>query len=181
MRRLAVAAVGALIIWALGGAVARADGTVSPTGFGMWREPALSASAVCRSTGPQAVWIGEAGTAYLDIVQVGIISGRLFYAYGRGEPSAPGSLYVERRLGPAGAGPHRLGLSLAGRVWTLSIDGRAVARVPDGFRTWRLRHTQVMAEGSSFGSLSCTSPGRWFFGGYGPQPRWSFGKEGFWR
>ena len=173
--------VGALMwagIFAVVTHAAWSESTISPSGLGMTGPPSLSASAVCRNAGHEAVWIAETGSDYLDIIQVGDMDGTLFYAYGRGVPNGPGSLYREIHLGPAGTGPHRYGISLASRVWTISIDGRVVARIPDSFRTWPLRATQVMAEGTlPFGAASCSSAGRWRFGGYGPAPRWSFGTD----
>ena len=174
-----------LLFWLLiGVAVTHAgwtESTVSPSGFGMWGAPRLTASATCRNAGHEAVWVAETGTQYLDIIQVGTVSGTLFYAYGRGVPNGAGSLYREVHLGPSGTGPHRYGLALRAHVWTLTIDGRVVARIPDTFRDWRLRQTQVMAEGDlPFGAASCTSVGAWHFGGYGPQPRATFGTD-WWR
>jgi hypothetical protein len=56
--------------------------------------------------------------------------------------------------------------------------------VPDSFRTWRLRETQVQAEGDwptgrfPLGSSRCVLPaGVWHFGSYGPAPRWDFGSN----
>jgi hypothetical protein len=170
-----------LLLWAsIFVAVTRAawtESTIATSGFGLRGAPRLSASAVCRNAGHEAVWVAETGTEFLDIIQVGAMDGELFYAYGRGVPNGPGSLYVERHLGPSGTGAHRYGLSLAARVWTLTIDGRMVARIPDTFRTWRLRATQVMAEGNlPFGPARCDLPaGTWHAGGYGPQPVTSFG------
>ena len=152
------------------------ESTVSSTGLGMRGAPRLSISATCSNAGHEAVWVAETGTQYLDIIQVGSMDGELFYAYGRGVPNGPGSLYVERHLGPSGTGPHRYGVTLAAHTWTLTIDDRVVARIPDTFRTWRLRATQVMAEGTTFGPAACRLPvGRWYFGGYGPQPLTDFG------
>ena len=170
-----------LAFWlAVGVAVTHAgwsESTVSTSGFGMWGPSRLSASAICRNTGHEAVWVAETGTQYLDIIQVGSMDGTLFYAYGRGTPNGAGSLYREVHLGPSGTGPHRYGLALRAHVWTLTIDGRVVARIPDTYRTWRLRQTQVMAEGTTFGPASCVSSGAWHFGGYGPQPVTSFGAD----
>ena len=146
--------------------------TIATSGFGMRGVPRLAITATCRNAGHEAVWVAETGSAFLDIIQVGAMDGSLFYAYGRGEPNGVGSLYVERHLGPSGTGAHVYGLSLAARVWTITIDGRTVARIPDTFRSWPLRATQVMAEGNlPFGAASCTSAGQWNFGGYGPSPR----------
>ncbi len=154
------------------------ESTIPTSGFGMFGPPRLSVTATCRNTGHEAVWVAETGTDFLDIIQVGDMDGSLFLAYGRGVPNGQGSLYVERHLGPAGTGPHRYGLSLAARTWTLTIDGRVVAQIPDSFRTWRLRATQVMAEGDlPFGAASCSAAGAWHFGGYGPQPVRSFGAD----
>jgi len=154
------------------------ESTVSPSGWGMAGPSKLAASAVCRDTGHEAVWVAETGIDYLDIIQVGDMGGSLFYAYGRGNPGAPGSLYREVHLGPAGSGPHRYGMTLAAHRWTLTIDGRVVARIADSFRSWRLRETQVMAEGAlPFGAASCVSAGRWHFEGYGAIPRWTGGAD----
>ena len=152
---------------------------VATTWFGMRGAPRTAISATCRNAGHQAVWVAETGTQMLDIIQVGTWDGTLFYAYGRGVPNGPGSLYVEKHLGPSGAGPHRYGLTLAARVWTLTVDGRAVARIPDTFRTWSLRASQVMAEGDlPFGPASCSlPPGTWNVGGYGPWPPSDFGAD----
>ncbi len=167
--------IGALLWADLFAVVTRADSTIATTWTGMRSASSLSASAVCRNTGHESVWVAETGTAFLDIIQVGDLDGTLFYAYGRGVPNGPDSLYIERHLGPAGTGPHRYGVTLAAHRWTLTIDGRIVARITDSFRTWRLHETQVMAEGIlPFGRASCVAPaGRWYFGGYGPQPQWS--------
>ena len=176
--------VGALSWLLLGVAVTHAawsEATVATSGFGMRGAPRLAATAICANAGHEAVWVAETGTQFLDIIQVGAMDGTLFYAYGRGVPNAAGSLYVERHLGPSGTGAHRYGLSLAARVWTLTVDGRVVARIPDTFRTWRLRQTQVMAEGDlPMGTASCSAPGAWRFGGYGPQPPVTFGAD-WWR
>ena len=173
-----------LLFWLMVGVAATraawAPSTISPSGFGMRGPSRLAASATCRNAGHEAVWVAETGTQYLDIIQVGVMDGRFFYAYGRGVPNGAGSLYREVHLGPSGTGPHRHGLSLASRVWTITIDGRVVVRISDTFRTWRLRQTQVMAEGTTFGPAACVSAGRWYFGGYGPQPRSSFGAN-WWR
>ncbi|MHB8674580.1 MAG: hypothetical protein ACYDAK_13010 [Candidatus Limnocylindrales bacterium] len=179
LRCLLVLVLGGLI-WSLGvNAIVRAgwtDSTIAATWFGMFRAPALTASATCRNTGHEAVWVAETGTDFLDIIQVGSQDGDLFYAWGSGHPNGIGSVFTERHLGPAGTGPHRYGLTLAVRVWTLTIDGRTVARISDSFRTWRLRATQVMSEGTlPFNTASCSSPGRWHFGGYGPQPNRTIG------
>ena len=153
------------------------ESTIAPSGFGMRGAPRTSITATCRNAGHEAVWVAETGSSFLDIIQVGAMDGTLFYAYGRGVPNGVGSLYVERHLGPSGTGPHRYGLALSARLWTLTIDGRTVARIPDTFRTWRLRATQVMAEGAlPFGPARCDLPaGVWHFGGYGPQPVTDFG------
>ena len=174
-----------LVLWALIFALvfvavthaAWSESTVSTTGLGMRGAPSLSVSATCSNAGHEAVWIAETGTQYLDIIQVGAMDGSLFYAYGRGVPNEAGSLYVERHLGPSGRGSHRYGLSLAARVWTMTIDSRVVARIPDTFRIWHLHATQVMAEGDlPFGPAACQlTAGRWYFGGYGPQPLTDFG------
>jgi hypothetical protein len=154
-----------------------APNSIATSGFGMHGAPRLSMSATCRNSGHQAVWVAQTGTAFLDIIQVGTMDGEWFYAYGRGVPNGPGSLYVERHLGASGTGRHLYGVTLEAKVWTLTIDGRVVAVIPDTFRTWRLRATQVMAEGDlPFGSASCSFPaGSWTYGGYGPQPPNSFG------
>ena len=174
--------IGLVIFWSLVFATttsaAWSESTVSPSGFGMRGAPRLSVTATCRNTGHEAVWVAETGSAFLDIIQVGAMDGDLFYAYGRGVPNGAGSLYVERHLGRSGTGAHRYGLVLSQRIWTLTIDGRTVARIADTFRTWRLRATQVMSEGElPFGAASCVSAGRWNFGGYGPQPRLRFGAD----
>lgn len=155
---------------------------IASTWYGMWGAPRLETTATCQSSGHQAVWVAQTGTRFLDIIQVGSMDGDLFYAYGRGVPNGEGSLYVEKHLGPSGTGPHRYGLSLSAHVWTISIDGRTVARIPDAFRTWRLQDTQVMAEGElPFGPVSCVLPvGRWYSMGYGPQPVGTFGAR-WWR
>lgn len=176
VRRLAVGVLLLLIVTTGTAHAAWPENYVATSGFGMRGAPRTTISATCRSIGHQAVWVAETGTAFLDIIQVGSQDGTLFYAYGRGVPNGPGSLYVERHLGPSGTGPHRYGLALYRRVWTLTIDGRTVAQVPDTFRTWRLRATQVMAEGDlPFGPASCSAQGTWNFGGYGPQPVTDFG------
>ena len=145
--------------------------TISPTGFGMWSSPSLSAEATCYNTGPQAVWIGETGTQYLDIMQIGTMNGQYFYAYGRGVPNGANSLYVQKYIGKANAAPHHYSLSLSSHIWKLSIDNKVVATISDTFRTWSIRETQVMVEGTlPFNHASCTSQGYWYFGGYGPQP-----------
>lgn len=175
-----------LAFWGLVGVtVTRAEwteSTVATTWYGMWGAPRLESMATCRSRGHQAVWVAQTGSEFLDIIQVGSMDGELFYAYGRGVPNGEGSLYVEKHLGPSGTGAHRYSLTLASRVWTIRIDGRTVARIPDTFRTWRLRKTQVMAEGDlPFGPVSCALPeGRWHQMGYGPQPVASFGARS-WR
>ena len=152
--------------------------SIPPTGFGMRGAPRLTLVATCSSVGHQAVWAAETGTEYLDIIQIGTMAGKFFYAYGRGNPNAPGSLYVEKQLGPSGTGPHRYSLSLANRIWSLGIDNRVVATVSDTFRTWKLRASQIMAEGTlPFGTARCSSPGYWNFGGYGPQPTRLFGHD----
>ena len=150
---------------------------VATSWFGMRGAPRTSLSATCSNAGHESVWVAQTGTQVLDIIQVGAMDGTLFYAYGRGVPNGPGSLYVEKHLGPSGTGQHVYGMTLAARVWTLTIDGRTVARIPDTFRTWRLRASQVMAEGDlPFGPARCQVPvGVWNVGDYGPQPATDFG------
>ncbi len=173
-RRLLIASALALSLVA-GMAVPRvmADGHIASTWTGAWGDPSLTVSATCRSTGRQAVWAAETGTRFLDIVQVGIRSGRFFAAWGNGVPGGVGSSYAERDLGRAAPGWHRYRVALRARVWYLFVDGRVRIRVSDAFRHWRLRHSQVMAEGDlPFGRASCRYTMRGaFHGGYGHQPR----------
>ena len=153
-------------------AFAQDNSWIATTWWGAWGAPRAYTTATCRTTGPEAIWIAQTGTAFLDIIQVGTVNGHFFYAYGRGVPNGPGSLYVEKHLGLSGAGNHTYGLRLATRVWTLTIDGRVVARISDAFRTWKVRETQIMSEGDlPMGPAYCRFPGTgWNFGGYGPQP-----------
>ena len=171
-----------LLFWAgLLAAVTHAgESTIATTWAGMREAPRTTISATCRNAGHEAVWVADTGTAFLDIIQVGAMNGQFFYAYGLGVPNGTGSLYVEKHLGPSGTGAHRDGLSLASDAWTLTIDGRVVARIPDTFRTWSLHATQVMAEGDlPFGPASCSASGNWSFGGYGPQPAFDFSANGW--
>jgi hypothetical protein len=183
-----------LTFWlALGYTVTHAtDYLFASTWSGAWNSPQKYTTATCRAAGihagyPQSVWIAQTGTALLDIIQVGTVNGRYFYAYGRGVPNGPGSLYVEKDFGSAGTGPHTYRiqlesaidynrLNITGAVWLLTIDGIPVARISDSFRTWKIRHTQIMTEGDlPIGAASCRFPGTgWNFGGYGPQPPFHF-------
>ena len=177
MMRRAAAALMALLVLAGPVHAGWTPSTIATTWFGEFGAPRLSMQATCRNGGHEAVWVAETGYAFLDIIQVGVVDGELFYAYGSGTPGVPGSTFREVHLGPSGTGPRRYGLALAAHVWTLRIDDRVVARVPDTFRRWRLHQTQVMAEGDlPFGPAACRLPvGRWYAGGYGPQPLTDFG------
>ena len=159
-----------------------ADGYIASTWTGAWGSPALSVSASCRSAGRQAVWAAETGTRFLDIIQIGTVNGRYFAAWGNGAPNGAGSSYVQRDLGRAAPGRHAYRVSLASRVWSLSIDGRVRVRVADTFRHWRLRASQVMAEGDlPLGHASCRYAMRdAHTGGYGPQPRTLRLGNGWW-
>ena len=99
-----------------------------------------------------SVWVAVAGGNFLDIVQVGAQvtpDGRRFFAaYGRGTPHGPDSLYVEEDLGPADARSHAYEVSLVDAEWTFSIDGAVRLTVPDTFRTWQARWTEVATETS---------------------------------
>ena len=67
-------AVGALMWAGIFVAVAHAtwaESTVAPSGFGMRGAPRLSASAICRNTGHEAVWVAETGTEFLLRFQPG--------------------------------------------------------------------------------------------------------------
>ena len=68
-------------------------------------------------------------------------------------------------------------MALVSGKWVLSIDGRVVARVPAP--TWKVRATQVMAEGDlPMGAATCYLPvAGWSFGGHGPQPSMTFHRE----
>lgn len=164
-----------------------------------------SATAAEQST---LVWAGVGGTRLLDVVQIGTKvtpSGvRFFAAYGCGSPEASGSLYVERDLGPADRLFHKFTVQLIGDAWSLSVDGRTRLVVPDTFRTWSIRSTQVMHEnegaadelgGTRSNPVRCSEShvfvngwthATWSFGGYGPKAmatRSRFGPDWFevWR
>lgn len=124
--------------------------------LGLRADGGRGASATCALGGSASAdrsvstWVAVGGTAFLDVIQIGAMAtpaGRHFFAaYGRGEPGRPGSLYVERNLGPADSLPHTYELRLDGSSWTLAIDGTARLVVDDGFRTWHMRSVQVMTE-----------------------------------
>ena len=173
--------VGAMFWLLMGIAVTHAawpENYIASTWTGAWTAPRSNTTVTCRSKGPQAVWVAEAGTQMLDIIQVGSVGGQFFYAYGRGVPTGAGSLYVEKHLGRSGTGWHTYGVTHAGASWTLTINGRSVAVVSDTFRTWAFHQTQVMAEGdlATMGTAACRLPtAMWTFGGNGPQPPFDFG------
>jgi hypothetical protein len=132
-------------------------------------------------SGRSSVWAAIAGGASLDIVQIGAIIGptgrRYFAAYGRGEPNAAGSLYVERDLGAANPGTHQYSAILLAGTWYLSIDGAVRMTIPDTFRTWVIRSSQVATEteagapigGTAANPVSCSTNGAWTFVGGGPE------------
>ena len=195
LHRVCAVTVAALLLFASIVPVAAAA-TLQPNNFlGLRAAAADSVSAVCSlgaarpEGGSVSVWVGVGGTAFLDIVQVGIVARprgtRFFAAHGRGSPNGPNSLYVEHDLGPADALPHSLRAALARGTWSFAIDGRVRLTVPDGFRTWPLRTVQVMHEteaatdqmgGTPTNPALCRRarwgngsprPGQWQFGGYG--------------
>ena len=115
------------------------------------------------------------------LIQIGTLGGRYFAAWGNGVPNGAGSSYVQRDLGPTSPGWHVYRVTLAGGVWSLSIDGRVRVRVADTFRHWRLVYSQVQAEGDlPFGPATCHYALRNVrLGGHGPQPPTRFG-AGWW-
>ena len=109
-----------------------------------------------------SVWAAATGEASLDIIQIGAKvtpQGRhYFVAWGRGEPNAAGSMYEERDLGPVNTLFHKYTVQLIKGSWSLSIDGVTRIRVPDTFRTWVIRSSQVAHEtegtGDPFGGTA---------------------------
>lgn len=118
--------------------------------------PGKVASADCdlgKSTG--SIWAAVGGSEMLDIVQVGRIHNRFFAAWGSGVPEGEDSNYEQVDLGIAPPGPHRYTVWLKGHDWWFYIDGKVRIVVPDEFRTWTIRQTDIMAETSGsehFGS-----------------------------
>ena len=150
----------------------------STSWWGLRAPSSLTVSGICHNSGPQYVWIGIGGTQYLDIIQVGVIGQTLFYAYGSGVPNGVNSNYTEIHLGNAGTGSHSYSITFVRPTWTIKIDGRVVASVNDSFRTWLLRSSQTMAEGTAFRSSGCTVAGtRWQMSSYGynEPPTFNFG------
>ena len=160
---------------------ALANSTVYSTWTGFTANPSLTVSAKCLNTGSEYVWAAETGTQLLDIIQIGSVGSQFFYAYGNGSPGATGSSYVEHEFGYNDGNYHTYGISFVRPYWYLSIDGTVQATISDSFRGWTLQHTKVMAEGNlPFGWARCYSTNaNQSFGGYGPQPSYSFG-TGWW-
>jgi hypothetical protein len=154
--------------------------------FGVHAHLALGAA-----TPGQGVYVSAGGSDLLDIIQVGAkrdATGRhLFAAWGRGVPNGPDSLYVERDLGPVNSGLHAYTLRLVSGAWRMFVDGTERLRVPDAFRSWRIRSVKAANESETGGRLGGTkaSPvrlldvrawrsgawrlpviGYWFSGGY---------------
>ena len=173
--------IGALCWLLLGVVVTRANDVVYSTWTGFTANPSLTVSARCLNTGSEYVWAAETGTQLLDIIQIGSVGSQFFYAYGNGTPGATGSSYVEHEFGYNDGNYHTYGISFVRPYWYLSIDGTVQATISDSFRGWTLQHTKVMAEGNlPFGWARCYSTNEnQFFGGYGPQPSYSFG-TGWW-
>ena len=109
-----------------------------------------------------SAWVAVTGSRFLDIIQVGVMATpvrrHFFLAYGNGEPGLASSSYVERDLGPADAMAHAFAVELDGSAWLLSIDGRVVGRVGDGFRTWAIRSVQVATESEGVGDVIGGTP-----------------------
>jgi|ERR1035437_5917955 hypothetical protein len=178
IRRLGVAVTLALSL--LVGMASPRTLAASKQWWGLRAPSSLTVSGSCHNSGSQYVWIAEAGSAFLDIIQVGVMGQTFFYAYGSGTPNAPGSNYTEIHLGNAGIGSHSYSIAFVRPTWTIKIDGRVVATVNDAFRTWTLRSSQTMAEGTTFGKSGCTVNGSgWQMSGYGTTepPTFDFGNN----
>ena len=128
--------------------------------LGLRADPAPGVLARCalgtaRSVdGGTSVWAAVAGEQALDIIQVGARitpdgRRRFFAAWGRGVPNGVGSLYEERDLGATDRNAHKYTVQLINGAWSLSIDGSTRLRVPDTFRTWPMRSSQVQHETES--------------------------------
>ena len=155
------------------GEVGRVSAATTNQWLGLRAEGPTAVAASCALGGATSTdlsvsaWVAVTGSRFLDIIQVGVMvdpAGRHFFvAYGNGEPGTPGSSYVERDLGPADALAHAFRVELNGSEWLLSIDGRVVGRIGDGFRTWPIRSVQVATESEGAGDA---------IGGTRSQPVW---------